>query len=317
MPDSIQGDISKDILSGIVITILIFVVSIYLPIIGFFCALLIPLPVLFYRSKLGRKNGGFIPAVTITAVIIIAGNVSFEALFYIALILLGFILGELIEKDLSIERTILYASGGVLVIGLAGLFFYSIVSQTGISTLLSDYVRKNLEFSLAIYERMDMPQEKIDLILNSLQDIQYAIVRIIPGLAVATTLFVSWTNLLMARPVLTRKDLFFPDFGVLNRWRPPEMLVWGIVGSGVFLLTGVRPLKMIGLNGLIILSTIYFFAGIAIVTFFFEKKQFPPLLRYFLYCLIALQQLVLLLVIGLGLFDTWLNFRKIGTSPSQ
>jgi uncharacterized protein YybS (DUF2232 family) len=163
---------------------------------------------------------------------------------------------------------------------------------------------------------MDMPQEKIDLILNSLQDIQYAIVRIVPGLSIAATLFVSWTNLLMARPILIRKNLFVPEFGVLNRWRPPEVLVWGIIGSGVFLLTGVKSLKMLGINGLIILLTVYFFAGIAVVTFFFEKKQFPPLLRYFLYSLIAVQQLILLFVIGLGLFDTWLNFRKIGTSQS-
>ena len=67
-------------------------------------------------------------------------------------------------------------------------------------------------------------------------------------------------------------------------------------------------------NGLLILLTVYFFQGIAIVSYFFEKKRFPRLLRLLLYSLIAVQQILLLFVIGLGIFDMWLNFRKIGSS---
>jgi uncharacterized protein YybS (DUF2232 family) len=65
------------------------------------------------------------------------------------------------------------------------------------------------------------------------------------------------------------------------------------------------------MNGLIILMMVYFFGGIAIVSFYFEKKKFPLALRFFLYSLIALQQFILLFVIGLGFFDMWLNFRKL------
>jgi hypothetical protein len=36
-----------------------------------------------------------------------------------------------------------------------------------------------------------------------------------------------------------------------------------------------------------------------------------------LYSLIVVQQFLLLLVIALGFFDTWLNFRKLGVSNSQ
>ena len=78
------------------------------------------------------------------------------------------------------------------------------------------------------------------------------------------------------------------------------------------LLIPYRPLKLLGFNGLLILLTIYFFQGIAIVSYYFEKKRFPRALRVFLYSLIALQQMILLIVIGLGFFDMWLNFRKLG-----
>jgi uncharacterized protein YybS (DUF2232 family) len=58
--------------------------------------------------------------------------------------------------------------------------------------------------------------------------------------------------------------------------------------------------------------TVYFFQGIAIVSFYFDKKRLPRFVRVFLYTLIALQQLILLVVIGLGFFDLWVNFRRLG-----
>jgi uncharacterized protein YybS (DUF2232 family) len=78
-----------------------------------------------------------------------------------------------------------------------------------------------------------------------------------------------------------------------------------------------HTVKLFGINGLLILMTIYFFQGIAIISFYFEKKRFPRLLRIVLYSLIALQQIVLLIVVGLGFFDMWLNFRKLGVEKKQ
>jgi uncharacterized protein YybS (DUF2232 family) len=63
--------------------------------------------------------------------------------------------------------------------------------------------------------------------------------------------------------------------------------------------------------------SVYFFQGIAIVSFYFNKKQFPRIIRIFLYTLIAVQQLVLLAVIGLGFFDMWFNFRKLAKQTGK
>ena len=171
-------------------------------------------------------------------------------------------------------------------------------------------VAKNIEQTVALYEKMEVSQENIYLISNSLDQIQYVLVRIIPALVIASILFVSWTSLLLAKPILKAGKLFYPDFGTLNLWKAPDFLVWGVVVSGAMLLLPDRDLKIVGLNGLLVLMIIYFFQGIAIVSFYFEKKRFPRILRVFLYTLIGLQQLVLFLVIGLGFFDMWLNFRK-------
>jgi len=309
---TVQENISKDIISGIAIIGLIFTASTYLPIIGFFFSLFIPLPILFYRSKLGRTTGIIVYILSIIIMIVMTGSISLDIFFFAELLLLGFVLSELIEMHLSIEKTISYACASVLMVGIIILLFYSNLSNTGIYTLASEYISRNLKLTMVIYESMGVPEESIHVISNSMEKIHYVLIRIIPAMLISLTLFVSWTSLLIAKPVLKAKNIFFPDFGSLKLWKAPEFMVWIFIGCGVTLILPDNFFKILGLNGLIILMTIYFFQGIAIVSFYFEKKNVPRIFRIFLYSIVALQQLVLLSVIGLGFFDMWLNFRRLG-----
>ncbi len=317
MTSAIQRAAPRDIATGIAVTLAIFAMALNLPVIGFFLAVFIPLPILFYRTKLGRRTGTWVLGLTAAAMTAATGRMTLDVLFYVELLILGFALGETLLMNLSVERTILYAATAVLGTSGAVLILYGLLSQVGIGALVSDYVLKSLKLTLALYEKMGISQEAIQLISDSLEQIQYVLVRILPALAVASTLFVAWANLLMARSVLVSKGLVFPDFGRLNLWRVPEVLVWGVIASGIFLLFPSRGMKVLGLNGLIVFMVIYFLEGIALVSFFFERKRFPRLLRVFLYVFIFMQQIVGLLVVGLGFFDTWLNFRKLGASPKN
>lgn len=312
MSQTIQGNISIDIAKGIAITTLIFAASIYLPVIGSVCFLFIPLPIFFYRSKLGRTTGAIVLVASIIMMIFMIGTISIDIFFFTGLLLFGFVLSELIEFNLSIEKTILYACALVLSAGVFGLFFYSNISDTGIIALISEYLAKNLNLTIALCEKMGVPEENIRIFSNSLKNIQYVLLRIIPAMVVASSFFLAWAILLIAKPILKARGLFYPDFGSLNLWKVPDSFVWGAIGCGLMLILPERGIKMVGLNGLIILMAIYFFQGMAIVSFFFEKKRFPSILKFFLYSLIAIQQVIVLIIIGLGFSDIWLNYRKLG-----
>jgi uncharacterized protein YybS (DUF2232 family) len=301
---------AKDIVNGVLITSLIFFVSVFIPIIGFLGALLIPLPVLVYRLKLGRKPGALVPIISAIILISVVGAVSADVLFFVELLLIGFLLGELIEGRSSIEKTILYTTGTVIGVGLTGLLLYSSFYGESLYAIVSDYVTKNLELTLVLYQGMGMSEENIGLIEQFLTEIQPLIVRILPAMITISTLFVTWVNLLIARPVLTRRSLSYPDFGPLNMWKAPDFLVWGVIGCGAALFLPAPAINVIGQNGLLILMAVYFFQGIAIVSYYFEKKRLPRFIRCFLYALIAVQHLILLAVIGLGFFDMWVNFRR-------
>jgi uncharacterized protein YybS (DUF2232 family) len=314
---TVPQDAPKEIVKGIGITSLVFGICVFIPFLGFMISLLIPIPILFYRSKLGRKNGSLVAGGTFLVISFFLGIVSFDIFFFAQLLVLGLVLGEMFERELSIEKTILYACLALWATATATLVFVSLSSGIQITTLISNFVGKNLELSLVFYEKAGVPQEQIQMIQDSLDLIQYALVRIIPGMATASGLFVAWSNLLVARPVLSAAKIQFPDFGNLNTWKAPEQLVWAAIVCGIMLLVPEKGIRILGLNGFIVLMTIYFFQGIAIVSFFFAKKDIPMLLRVILYGFIGMQFFLILLVIAAGFFDMWLDFRKLETLKDQ
>ncbi len=302
----------KDLAIGVVITSALFAIALQSPVLGFFCTVFIPLPTMFCRAKHGRTIGMVVPAMALVALAPLLGGISIDLLYFFELVFCGFILYELFILRLSVEKTVVLASAVTLAVGVFIVLVYSSTTAAGLGQLVSDYVRRNLEASLRLYVNMGVPADTIRPIEDALDGIQYVLVRIVPALSVSASLFLSWTSLLLARPLLRRYRLYCPDFGRLNLWKAPEPLVWSVIGFGLMLMIPEHTVKLFGINGLLILMTVYFFQGIAIISFYFEKKHFPRLLRIVLYSLIALQQIVLLIVVGLGFFDMWLNFRKLG-----
>ena len=307
-----DGDILKKIATAVGFTCLMFAATLYIPVIGFIGAVMIPLPISYYRYKLGRSVGGLILFVSFVLMMIMAEGISFDIALFAVLLILGFVLGEMLaEEGVSVEKTVLYPCLSIIGSGIVLALFYSAFSQTEFSSLVNLYVKKNLELTLELYRQMSIPEETLQSLSRSLETIQFVLVRIIPGMAVMSGLFVSWINMLMTRSLARFKGLKTPDFGTLTQWKSPEILVWIVIAGGVLLLIPVKFLKIIGLNIVLSLIMIYFIQGISIVSFYFDKRKFPRILRVVLYGLIGMQQLFSLLVIGLGFFDLWIDFRRI------
>jgi uncharacterized protein YybS (DUF2232 family) len=302
----------KNITLGIGVTSLFFLISAFIPVIGFVFSLFIPLPVLFYRTKLGRNPGILIPGGSLLLIILVLGGISVDLLYFSGLLILGFSLSEFFEKKLSVETTVLGTCGIVLLSGLIGLMAFSASAGQSLVAFVSAHVAHNLELTLALYQKLGVSQDAITVVSNSMDQIRFVMVRIMPALTIMSTLFVCWLNLIAAKQVLTGRALPYPDFGPLNHWRAPEQIIWLLIGSGLTMLLPSQGIKLVGVNTLLVILTIYFFQGMAIVSFFFEKKKMPRPFRIMLYTLIALQQVLLLVVIALGVFDLWLDFRKIG-----
>ncbi|MBF0378635.1 MAG: DUF2232 domain-containing protein [Desulfamplus sp.] len=323
-----------EIVSGIAVSMLIVLVTTYFPVFGLFMALILPMPILYFRLKLGRNSGALIMfavfAMTFVATELFSGggsseitgnlqgvsdrfSISIDLLFYGSLLLTGFALGECLELRLSIEKSFVYTVISTLGVCSVLFFLYALSTGQGVGSIVSEYVSDNLKLTLALYENMGMSQESIEIIENSIEAIQYVLVRMLPALITTLLVFVIWVNILFIKKILTKKGIYLAELKNLNQWKAPEHLVWFVIVLILLMIIPGKTMKIVAFNCIMILMPIYFFQGIAIISFIFERKNFPPLLKISIYIIIAIQQILVLGIIGLGFLDTWINFRKIGT----
>lgn len=311
MPTQTTAANPRDFLTGTGLLVLLGALTLYFPVLGFICFFLMPLPVIFYRVKLGRNPSGMMATAAIAVIWALGGRHTIDLWLIACMLGLGFALGDSLEKDLTIEKTIAYPCAAVLAGAIAALIFIGNISESGPWEMTSDYVRKNLEMTAAAYENMDSGNRSIEMLTGSLDRIHYVLMRIMPAVALSGLVFAAWANLLLARTILLARGIMHPDFGRLNRWKAPDMLVWGVIGCSLLVVAAGDPLSFVGTNGLILLMLIYLFQGLAVMSFYFESKQVPVFLRLLIYAFFAIQQLFALLIVGVGFFDTWADFRRL------
>jgi uncharacterized protein YybS (DUF2232 family) len=305
-PAIVHPSAIKDIVLGTCLCILTFAVSYTFPLLGVFALLLLPLPVLYFRLKLGRNSGIVIAVASFLVLLVMSRGVAFDTLYFGALLMTGLFLGECIEQQCSIQKTMIFSVTGVLALSLAAFGVYAVFQRQGIGEMVQDYISQYLALTSELYTDMGIEKQQIDA-LNA------AFVVVMPGMFIVSYMTTVWLNVLIIKRLLARIGIQLKSMAALNRFKAPDSLVWAVIALGVLMALPVGAVKYVVINCLIILLLIYFFQGIAVISFYFQQKESPTFLKVFCYGLIAVQIYFLILVIGLGFFDNWINFRKLET----
>jgi len=152
--------------------------------------------------------------------------------------------------------------------------------------------------------------------------IVYYAVRLIPGMLVSMSLFIIWLNLVVARKLFI-KESFFKKLGPLRNWQLPFGFVWFLIGLAALLIADIYVLhwhvfEILALNFFLVFGLCYFLQGLAILAFFGQKWSIPPLLRLIGYLIFLLFfQPIGVLLLGVGFFDSWFDFRKLTAKPKE
>jgi uncharacterized protein YybS (DUF2232 family) len=164
---------------------------------------------------------------------------------------------------------------------------------------------------------MGMDPEKAGEFQEYLNALREGIALIYPSLMVLGSAFVVWLNVVLSRLLFHKRNLEVPDFGALDRWQSPDLMVWGLIVAGFSLFLSFSSLRLVAVNALVIMLAIYFFHGLSILLFYLIKYGVPRWMRLGVYALILLQQTLLVGVTMAGLFDQWLDLRRIHQKKSE
>ena len=77
------------------------------------------------------------------------------------------------------------------------------------------------------------------------------------------------------------------------------------------LFLSLPQVRWLAINALIVMMAVYVFHGLSILMFYLNKYRVPPWIRFGVFFLIVFQQIFIIGLALAGLFDQWIDFRRI------
>jgi len=277
--------------------------------------MLTPAPTALAFIRWGLPSAWLVPgcSAVIGSLILYLLNLSDNVAYLLALIGMGALIGYGLRRQWSTEKIVGISS--LFVIGIAALFV--ILAFTETKGEMVRLIEQDLRGAIsAVLKELGSSSPETQEMEKNLLETVPLIVRIMPGVFVSCTLGISWLNLLVLLRYCRSAATEYCDRTKLTLWKAPEFIVWFVIAGGLMALLPVGDMKMPAINLIIVMGTIYFFQGIAIVAFYLERWQSPFYVKGFVYALLFLQQFASMAAAVLGLFDVWFDFRKLGKEPA-
>jgi len=304
-------------ISAIVNTILIVSLILVLPGIQWslfgWLHILLPLLSFFLLSRYGLHIGNRLLLTALALAFIVFLILQRIDFFFLALSLLplGYVLVHAANHKDSPAK-----SGLKGVLTLTACWFVaftglSIGSEVSFYNQLISTLDEGITEALQFYRvSSSVSSETLMLLESTLLQMKIIIPIIMPAMLGSFILLITWFTMVAGNRLVFKLCGKAP-WDQYSHWELPDKLIWIIILLGILTLISAYPVREIGINGLILLSIVYCFQGMAIGVFFMHKWNIPIIFKMFFYVMIIFQSFGTILLLFLGIADIWFNFRKL------
>jgi|HubBroStandDraft_1064217.scaffolds.fasta_scaffold38042_2 uncharacterized protein YybS (DUF2232 family) len=278
-----------------------------IPLIGGILMMLAPAPILIYAVGRPSPNLRAIIAVLLATAFVAAlwgplGGLAYFVSFGLAAAIMCYML----ERRSSFEMIAAVGAGVMVAVSVVVVLVMVGGPDALIKTVhdsLTQMVVRGQDFN----KLLGMPAIP--------PDTQASVISLTMQLSPAFALLIAASTMLLNLRVFWRwagpQRLAYNLFGDLSRWSAPEWMVWLLLASGFGLFIPVRAISDIALNGFICIAAVYFCQGLAIIGFYFQSLAVPSIVRGIIYFVVFAQPFVAALVGTAGVFDMWIDFRRL------
>ncbi|NRD77402.1 YybS family protein [Bacillus sp. BRMEA1] len=286
-------------------------ITIYVPIIGSFLNLLLPLPFILFSAKNDLK---LIGAFTIAAVFIsfLAGSflgISITLIYGIT----GIILGYLLQKNRS--RTMILIAGSLTF--LAGTVIFYVVSASFFHFDIIHEIKDAFKQSSAMSENMLKAMGKadqIETIKKQNEDTVKMITTLAPSFMILASIIIVMIIQWICFPIAKRFGVQIQQWGNFRNLSLPKSLLWYFLialganflfhpQDGTFLYTVIQ-------NAVYILEMFLMVQGLSFLLFMLYQKSTPKGIGIIIVLLAFTIPIVHYIIMLLGITDLGFNFRK-------
>ncbi|MGD9763105.1 MAG: DUF2232 domain-containing protein [Candidatus Binatia bacterium] len=217
----------------------------------------------------------------------------------------------LLRNAWRLEVIIPAAVGATLVGGLVLAYLYA-GEPAGWAASASAIWQSSFDTAVGAYRDMGMSTEAVAELETARAEMGQQLTVLLPSLLV-----VCLGALWLGNLGLSRGRSGWPQLMGLARWRNPDWMIWLFVASGFATFGALEIVSDVAANIFLVTLACYFAQGMAIVSYFFQRFALPRTLRVATYVVIAVQYVAAALVVAIGIFDLWGDFRNLATRPAD
>jgi hypothetical protein len=266
-------------------------------------AVLSPLPLLFFFSRAGWARLALAVFANVIVVYIATGTVN-AALYFGAVGLVSLVFPYyLVIKRRRLESSVLLTVATVMLIAFILIGVAAAIQNVNLVSWFKTWVTDVTEAL-----RVASPQNLSEVDFSS-EEFRSRVVVEFPSLIGVFILVIVWINavfFLRLNPMFMRQRLGI-DIAFMRTWRNPDWFVWVVIASGVCLILDFPIAKEIALNLIKFFLAAYAIQGIAILGAFFDSWKVYGIFKAFAFIFAIVLMMPLLL--ALGFFDLWFDFR--------
>jgi len=284
----------------------------FIPVIGSICLVFLPM-ILFLNGTVNDKTktaAAFLIPFSLLFLLSTLLHLNLPTIAIFTMGVAGLFIARIAAQNGSVEKIIIYPALFII----ASICFYFIYGGFVLSVspwqLVVKYIAATIEENIKLYSQLPLKTEDINFIKDNEKNIIDGFTQIFPSLIIITSTLIIWVNFLLGKRILGKAGITWPNLTGLARWKAPELIIWIFIISGGLFFVPYKDINFFSLNIFLVTCFIYLLQGLAIVSFFFQNKNVPLFFRYLFYFLIAVQQILMIPIIAIGLFDIWIDFRK-------
>ena len=314
MVDRLQPE--KTLLPVVAILVLLFVIML-VPSISLITGVLIPVPLIFVYVQLGRRLGLILLALVFVVLLTLMGP-RHAILFFTEYAVLAGVMAETIRFRLPFDKCILFSTLVSAALSIILLLFVFTDREATLTEFFQKQVEGHFTQSIEVLKTMGDKPEELKAMREFADKASGSLAQSYPSFIVLGAFITALIDYYSIRFLWRRiysDDLF--HHARFSDWVVPDQMVWVLISSGAVFLLADNILGAIGVNLLLMALIVYFFQGLSIIIYFLESRNVPVFFWVLIFFVIVLQPLLIGASIGLGVFDIWMDMRKIRTSGEQ
>jgi uncharacterized protein YybS (DUF2232 family) len=249
----------------------LFLITLYIPILSAFTIFLLSLPFIIYTVRYGFRKSLLLVGTTIVLSVILGSLASINVPILFGSV--GIVLGHLYRKKSSTFTLLI----GATLAYLANFILIYVVSILFLDINLSTLTKESIEETIRMTESISgVVGGDVEDAVEQLESLLKVIPYLLPALFTILSVIFAFITIVVSNLFLKRLKVDLPNWKPFRYWSFPKSIIWYYLATILIYLTDPEQgsaLFIVTMNLYLVLEIILAVQGLAFIYFYFWKKN--------------------------------------------